>query len=136
MQQYKRYTHPFFSFALCFSLVFTLLAPVRALAQDSKTQKVEQDNRVRKANYELASRWTAQKVSKMVFDTAVTPHWLETSDRFWYSYETSQGKRFYLVDPAKKTKNPVFDNARMAAMLTNLTRIPYDAQHLPITTIR
>src|SRR6185503_11512461 len=48
MQQYKPYTHPFFSFALCFSLVFTLLAPMGALAQDSKTQKVEQDNRVHK----------------------------------------------------------------------------------------
>ncbi|MBS1813147.1 MAG: DPP IV N-terminal domain-containing protein, partial [Acidobacteria bacterium] len=71
----------------------------------------------------------------MVFDTSVAPHWLESSDRFWYSFETNQGKRFYLVDPVRKTKNPVFDNAKMAAMLTNLTRIPYDAQHLPINTL-
>ncbi len=136
MQQYKRFTHPFFTFALCFSLVFTLLAPMGAFAQDSKAQKAEQDSRVKRANYELASRWTAQKVGKLVFDTAVTPHWLETSERFWYSYETSQGKKFYLVDPLRKTKSPLFDAAKMAAMLTNLTRIPYDAQHLPINTLR
>jgi hypothetical protein len=34
-----------------------------------------------KANYELASRWTPAKVGKLVFDLAVTPHWLE-GDRF------------------------------------------------------
>ena len=66
----------------------------------------------------------------------MTPHWLETGDRFWYSYETSHGRHFYLVDPAKKTKVPVFDNAKMAAMLTGITRIPYDARHLPVRTIK
>ncbi len=76
------------------------------------------------------------KVGKLVFDTSVTPHWLETGDRFWYSYETSQGKKWWMVDPAKKTKAPMFDNAKMAAMLTGLTRIPYEAQHLPINTIK
>jgi dipeptidyl-peptidase 4 len=136
MHQCKRYPHPISSFVLCFSLVFTLLAPMGALAQDNKAPKAEPENRVRKANYELASRWTAQKVGKLVFDTAVAPHWLETSDRFWYSYETGQGRKFYLVDPLRKTKNALFDPAKMAAMLTNLTRIPYDAQHLPINTLR
>src|SRR5262245_13448426 len=33
-----------------------------------------------KPNYDLASRWTSAKVAKMVFSTAVTPHWLEFSD--------------------------------------------------------
>jgi len=92
--------------------------------------------RIQKANYELAARWTSQKVGKMVFDTSVSPHWLEFSERFWYSFETSQGKKFCLVDPARKTKSPVFDNAKMAAMLTKITRIPYDAQHLPIKTLK
>jgi hypothetical protein len=35
-------------------------------------------------NYELASQWTTTKIDKAVFDVAVAPHWLETSDRFWY----------------------------------------------------
>src|SRR5262245_57281635 len=107
--------------ALCLGLA---LAPVGAFGQD---KKAESDNRVQKANYDLASRWTAQKVGKMVFDTAVTPHWLETGDKFWYSYETGQGRKFFLVDPLKKSKAALFDNAKMAAQLTNITRIPYDA---------
>lgn len=114
----------------CFCLGFT---PAATLAQDARAPI---DTRVHKANYELASRWTTAKVGKLVFDTSVTPHWLETGDRFWYSYETSQGKKWWMVDPAKKTKTPLFDNAKMAAMLTGLTRIPYDAQHLPINTIK
>ena len=90
----------------------------------------------KKANYDLASRWTPAKVGKLVFDTAVTPHWLETGDRFWYSYETGQGKKWFLVDPAARTKKPLFDNARMAAQLTRILLVPYDAAHLPIKTIK
>ena len=94
------------------------------------------DRELPKANYDLASRWTSAKVGKYVFSTAVTPHWLEFSDRFWYDYETPSGRRWWIVDPIKKTKTPLFDNAKMASQLTRILRTPYDAQHLPITTIR
>ena len=90
----------------------------------------------RKANYDLASRWTPAKVGKLVFDTAVTPHWLETGDRFWYSYETSRGRKWTIVDPAVRSKKPLFDNVKMAAGLTRILLFPYDAQHLPIKTIK
>src|SRR5438105_3497778 len=89
-----------------------------------------------KPNYDLASDWTAQKVGRLVFDTAVTPRWLETSDRFWYSYQTRDGRKFYLVDPARKAKALLFDHAKMAATLTSITREPYDAQHLPFTSVK
>ena len=69
------------------SMVFCSIS----FGQDSGA-KPEQDNRVKKANYELAARWTPAKVGKMLFDTAVTPHWLETGDRFWYSFETNSGR--------------------------------------------
>src|ERR1041385_9257512 len=89
-----------------------------------------------KPNYDLAADWTAQKVGRLVFDTTVAPRWLETSDRFWYAYQTREGRKFYLVDPLKKSKSPLFDHAKMAATLTSITREPYDAQHLPFTTVR
>ena len=89
-----------------------------------------------KANYELATRWTPTKVGKLVFDTTLTPHWLDTGDRFWYTWESSKGRRFYLVDPAKKTKTQVFDASRVAALLTSRTGVPFESQHLPIRTIK
>jgi dipeptidyl aminopeptidase/acylaminoacyl peptidase len=71
-----------------------------------------------------------------VFDTSVTPRWLEHSDRFWYAYQTREGRRFWFVDPVKKSKAPLFDHAKMAAALTSITRLPYDSQHLPFTSVR
>src|SRR5580765_3927207 len=94
------------------------------------------DRELPKANYDLAARWTSTKVGKYVFSTSVTPHWLEFSDRFWYDYETPAGRKWWVVDPIKKAKTPLFDNAKMAAQLTRILRTPYDAQHLPITTVR
>jgi len=89
-----------------------------------------------KPNYDLAARWTSAKVGKYVFSTAVTPHWLEFSDRFWYNFETSAGMKWWLVDPVKHTKSSLWDNAKLAAQLTRILRTPYDAQHLPVGTIK
>ncbi len=91
---------------------------------------------VTKANYELPARFTPNKMKKLVFSTRVDAHWLKHSGRFWYMYETSEGKTFWIVDPVKKSKRPVFDNVKMAAMLTRATKDPYDAQHLPMDTIK
>ncbi len=87
-------------------------------------------------NYDLAAQWTTQKIGKLVFDTTVNARWLETSDRFWYAFQTRDGRRFYFVDAVKKSKTPLFDHAKMAAALTSITRIPYDAQHLPFESVR
>jgi len=109
---------------------------------------VRADDAAREPNYPLASRWTISNFNKLVFDVQVTPHWLEFSDRFWYSYETRDGKRYVLVDPAAApragagkaaahaVKTPLFDNTRMAALLSSATLVPVDAQHLPIKTVK
>ncbi len=97
---------------------------------------IGQNAPVTKANYELPARFSPKKVGKMVFSTAVHPHWLKNSTRFWYSFETTNGKTYYIVDPAKRTKNVLFDNVSIAAQLSRLTKEPFDAQHLPIQKIK
>src|SRR5258708_7574073 len=87
-------------------------------------------------NYALEERFLPDQVSKLVFDLAVTPHWFSESDRFWYSYQTTEGTRYYIVDPLKKSKTPLWDNAKVAAALSTLTNFPYDAQHLPIQRLK
>jgi len=89
-----------------------------------------------KANYALASRFSPKKIEKMVFSTSVSAHWLKLSERFWYSFETPDGKIFYIVDPVRKTRTQIFDNVTMAADLTRQTKDPYDALHLPIDRIK
>ena len=116
------------AFGVC-TMVLALASPsLRAQKADPVAPPVP--------NYDLAAQWTSQKVGKLVFDTTVSPQWLETSDRFWYTYRTREGRRFSIVDPIKKTKAPLFDHAKMAATLTTITRIPYDAQHLPFSNVR
>jgi dipeptidyl aminopeptidase/acylaminoacyl peptidase len=91
-----------------------------------------QNKPVENADYRLAERFSPTKISKMVFSTSVVPKWLKTGDQFWYSDTTSEGVAFYLVDLDKRTKTFLFDNHKMATMLTKITRDPYDWQHLPV----
>ncbi|MGZ7046433.1 MAG: S9 family peptidase, partial [Candidatus Aminicenantales bacterium] len=114
--------------ALVLFLSFAILSP--AAADGAEMKKAD------KANYELAARFTSAKVGKLVFDTSVQAHWLETGDRFWYSWETGKGRSFSIVDPLRATKSPLFDNARMAALLTGIVLTPYDSQHLPFKTVK
>ncbi|HYF30794.1 MAG TPA: DPP IV N-terminal domain-containing protein [Chitinophagaceae bacterium] len=89
-----------------------------------------------KANYQLAARFAPRKLDKMIFSTSVDPHWLKKSDRFWYVYETPDGKKWYVVDPSKGEKRLMFDNAKLASELTKIIKDPFDAQHLPIDSLR
>lgn len=89
-----------------------------------------------KGNYQLASRFSQKKIAKMVFSTSVDPHWLKLSDKFWYSYETSDGKKWILVDPLSRSKKNLFDNAKLAAAITLIIKDPFDAQHLPIENLK
>ncbi|HXT87457.1 MAG TPA: DPP IV N-terminal domain-containing protein [Verrucomicrobiae bacterium] len=87
-------------------------------------------------NFELAARFVPSAVSRFVFDMRVTPHWFELSDKFWYSYETPAGTRYWIVDPVRRAKSPLFDNAKLAEQLSVLTGFAYDAQHLPIKNLK
>ena len=89
-----------------------------------------------KGNYELAARFSPEKVKKMIFSTSVDPHWMKKSTRFWYSYETSQGKKWVLVDPVKRTKQPLFDTDKLAAELTKAVKDPFDGQHLKLDDLK
>src|SRR5690349_12534001 len=91
---------------------------------------LQAQNTPTKANYQAAARYSPTKIQKMIFSTAVDPHWLKKSNRFWYTYETTSGKNWYIVDPEKGDKRLLFDNAKLASELTRIVRDPMDAQHL------
>ncbi|WP_296634468.1 DPP IV N-terminal domain-containing protein [Polaribacter sp.] len=84
-----------------------------------------------KPNYRQAAKYSPKNLAKMVHSTSVSPHWLKKGNRFWYAYKTSEGSNHYIVDVDKKTKKPLFDNVKMAKWLTEITKDPYDAKHLP-----
>ncbi|SVA76513.1 uncharacterized protein METZ01_LOCUS129367, partial [marine metagenome] len=87
-------------------------------------------------NYRLAGRFAPYKIQELIHSTSVEPNWIENSERFWYSWEATDGETFYLVDPQAGTKIEIFDNDRIAAELTRITLDPWDGKHLPIRSIR
>jgi len=88
------------------------------------------------ANWKLAARFAPYNMSDLTYSTSVQPRWIETTENFWYRYETSAGTDFILVEPELGRKRSIFDNDRIAAELTRITKDPHDGQHLPITSIR
>ncbi len=93
------------------------------------------DNKVRKANYDLAERFSQKKTGQMVYSTRIRPNWFAGSDKFWYSWKTAEGTKYYIVDPVAG-KSEVFDMPRLAMQLTEITKDPYDAAHLPMQNLR
>ena len=103
---------------LCVAMIFTVTV---MLSQQTP-----------KPNYRQAARFSPKNIAKMVHSTAVSPNWLQKGNRFWYQYKTaSEGSKYYLVDADNKTKKPLFDNVKMAKWLSEITKDPYEAKHLP-----
>ncbi|SEL54414.1 S9 family peptidase [Parapedobacter koreensis] len=88
------------------------------------------------ANYQLAAKFSPEKLRKLIFSTSVNPNWLEKTNRFWYSYETTAGQQWYIVDPAARTKQKLFDNAQLATQLTRIVKDPFDAQHIELRGLK
>ena len=86
--------------------------------------------------YLQAEKFTQDKINTMLFSTTVDPHWFQKGNCFWYEYKTSDGTQWYVVDPSKKVKSPLFDRDELAAQLTEIVRDPYDAHHLPIRNLK
>ncbi|MFT5773198.1 MAG: dipeptidyl-peptidase-4, partial [Algoriphagus sp.] len=101
------------------------------LFQDSFAQE-----KTYKGNYELAARYSPEQVKKMIFSTSVNPHWLKKSDRFWYEYETSDGKNWILIDPVRNTKSQLFERDKLAMEISKITKDAYDGQHLKIEDVK
>jgi dipeptidyl aminopeptidase/acylaminoacyl peptidase len=63
------------------------------------------------------------------------PNWM-SGDRFWYRVLTAQGSEFILVNPAKATRAPAFDQSKLAASLSAVTGQAVDANHLPFGSLQ
>ena len=101
--------------------IFPLLALALCLAASAQN-----------ANYEQAARFSTKHLQNLVYSTRIRPNWFRDSDKFWYSWKTAEGTRYYIVDPATGSKTEIFDLTKLAREITEITRDPYDAQHLPL----
>ena len=86
-------------------------------------------------DYNQAQRFSGHKFWKMFFSTSVDAHWFAEGDNFWYEYRTSEGKEWYVVNPANKSKKTLFDIDEITAQLTEIVKDPLNSQQLPISNL-
>ena len=82
------------------------------------------------ADYAHAEQFMGYNTTPLVLRNSVVPTWLP-DERFTYRVTTADGTEFILVDPAKGTRAPAFDHAKLAAALSAAAGTTYDAHHLP-----
>lgn len=88
-----------------------------------------------KADFKAAERFLDINLAPKLGDLELVPTWLENQDVFWYTYKTSAGRNWYLVNAASKTKQSLFESRYMAAELKKHTHHPYNELDLPIRNI-
>ena len=94
-----------------------------------------QNTPITRADYQQAARFSPNNLNRMVFSTRVDPHWLKSGSGFWYSYKTTDGISYYLVNPQNRSKRSLFDNDQLAADMSRLTGDPFDRQNLDISNL-
>ena len=86
-------------------------------------------------DYARAERAMSYNTQALVDHSAGQPNWL-AGDRFWYRTMTAQGSEFIFVDPARKTRVPAFDHAKLAAALSAASGKTYEANRLPFRSFK
>ncbi|NCI47171.1 S9 family peptidase [Sediminibacterium soli] len=84
------------------------------------------------AGYARAEKAMNYNTGQLADRLSIQPNWL-SGDRFWYRVLTARGSEFIVVDPAKGTREPAFDQQKLAAALSAASGEKYEAAKLPFT---
>jgi len=95
-----------------------------------------QGRQITTEDYARAEKFMGYNVNPLVYHGVARPTWMEDG-RFWYRDNGPTGVTFMVVDPAKGTKTPAFDQTNLATALTASTggRMKADPNHLVISEI-
>lgn len=87
------------------------------------------------ADYERAERFLPWNVADLVSGLAVHPHWIGTSDRFWYRRTGAGLTEFISVNARTAERGPAFDHESVAEALSAILGRPVSARSLPFDAI-
>jgi len=99
-----------------------LVLPLVAAAQQPRQLTAE--------DYARAEKFLGANAAPLVTGMGVRPTWLDDG-RFWYRTTVPNGSAFFLVDPTRNTRTPVFDQARLATALSAATGGRITGERLP-----
>lgn len=67
--------------------------------------------------YSLRTKYS----DNLVYYNRVNPKWIDGTSRFWYVRNTPEGDKYVVVDAATQKRTPLFDEAKLAALLGETT---------------
>ena len=108
------------------SAFLILIAPL-AIATAQQPRQLTADD------YARAERFLGATTAPLMSGTGVRPTWLDDG-RLWYRTAVPNGSAFFLVDPAKRTRQAAFDQTRLAAALAAASGGRVDGNQLPFQT--
>jgi dipeptidyl-peptidase 4 len=115
-------------------ILFLLPAAMLPAALSAQQSMAQQPARLTADDYARAERFLAEHTTPLVSGMPGPVSWL-ADGRLWYRTTTEAGAEFVVVDPARRTRAPLFDHARLAAALGSATGARIDAARLPFTTL-
>ena len=103
------------------AIAFTAFVALAVTAHAAEREKVVG------ANWSQAKKFSGEFVAQHVHTASIAPVFIGKTDLFWYSVRTPEGLKYWKVDPAKKSKTPLFDHAKLLAQLSEQAQKPLDA---------
>ena len=86
-------------------------------------------------DYAAAEKFMPYNVNPLAYQGVVRAQWFD-DDRFWFRDVSASGVSYVLVDPAKGTRTPAFDQAKLAAALHEANgKIKNDPAHLQVSDL-
>src|SRR5271169_3258579 len=120
-------TSPVFRFALLAALAGCAALQSTAQQTDSAGRRV-----LTAEDYKHAEKFMAYNVRPLVFHD-MRGKWLP-EDRYLYRDTGPDGSEFVVFDATHGTRQPAFDHAKIAAVLSAAAGASYNAAHLPFMT--
>ncbi|MDQ3674507.1 MAG: S9 family peptidase [Gemmatimonadota bacterium] len=93
----------------------------------------QQPLRVTAEDYARAERFLAANTVPLVTGAGVQPNWL-ADGRLWYVAAVPGGSTFFVVDPARRSREALFDQTRLAAALSSVSGGTMSGNRLPFRT--
>lgn len=109
------------------------LQTVCLLLLSSSPLAAQQPPRVTADDYARAEQFLGANTAPLVTGTGVQPNWLGDG-RFWYLTAVPGGSAFFVVDPARRSREALFDQARLAAALASVSGGTMSGNQLPFRT--
>jgi dipeptidyl-peptidase-4 len=93
----------------------------------------QQPRQLTAEDYARAERFLGATTAPLATGTGVRPTWL-TDGRFWYRTNVASGSAFFVVDPARRTREALFDQGRLASALSAAAGGRVEGNRLPFQT--